>query len=284
MPVLKALGRTGVPLGVAGVLMSNLFFLAALLAFDALGRHVVPPPIARRATLLLAVFPTTYVCSMVYPESLVLAAFALTGVFAVRRRWLPCAATAAVAALARPEGVLLVVPVAGSLLASWRTLSPDERGRGIAAALAAPAGAASFPLYLGWSLHDPLAWTKAQRAWGRSFRPNGPAHAVQNLAREAGRQPWAIRDAAFCAITLLLLAAAWRAGAPRVWLLFGTLLVLLPLGSGSFESLARFALPALPAYWGLAWLTRWPAAHAAAAGVCATLLVAATATLPLVFP
>ena len=44
------------------------------------------------------------------------------------------------------------------------------------------------------------------------------------------------------------------------------------------------ALPALPAYWGLATLTRARAAQAAAALTCAALLVAATTTLPLVFP
>ena len=282
--LLKVTGTTGLPLGAAGVLLSNLFFLLALLAFDALGREVLPAATARRATLLLAVFPTTYVCSMVYPESLVLASFALTGLFALRQRWLLCAAAAAVAALARPEGVLLVVPVSACLFMSWRSLSPEQRGRGIAAVLAAPAAALSFPLYLGWALHDPLAWTKAQRAWGRSFRPDGPWHAVENLVQEAGRQPWAIRDAAFCAVTIVLLGVAWRAGAPRAWIILGALLVLLPLGSGSFESLARLALPALPAYWGLARLTRRRAAQLAAVAACATLLVAATVTLPFVFP
>jgi mannosyltransferase PIG-V len=282
--LLKALGATGLPLGAAGLILSNLFFLVALLAFHALGREVVSDETARRATLLLAVFPTTYVCSMVYPESLVLASFALCGLFAVRRRWLACAACAAVAALSRPEGVLLVVPVAACALGAWRSLSPDQRGRALAAVLAAPAAALSFPLYLGWALHDPLAWTKAQRAWGRSFRPDGPVHALGSLARDVGRQPWTLRDAVFCVVTIVLLAAAWRAGAPRAWILLGALLVLLPLGSGSFESLARFALPALPAYWGLAWLTRRRWTYLATTGLCAALLVAATVTLPLVFP
>ena len=282
--LLKALGVTGLPLGAAGVLLSNLFFLVALLAFDALGREVVSDVTARRATLLLAVFPTTYVCSMVYPESLVLASFALCGLFAVRRRWFACAACAAVAALARPEGVLLVVPLGACVLAAWRSLSSDQRGRALAAVLAAPAATLSFPLYLGWALHDPLAWTKAQHAWGRSFRPDGPVHAIGSLAHDAGRDAWTIRDAAFCVVTIVLLAAAWRARAPRAWILLGALLVLLPLGSGSFESLARFSLPALPAYWGLAWLTRRRPAYWATLGACAALLVAATVTLPLVFP
>jgi hypothetical protein len=53
-------------------------FHAALLAFDALTSDLFDRELARRATLLLAVFPTTYVCSMIYPESLVLLASALT--------------------------------------------------------------------------------------------------------------------------------------------------------------------------------------------------------------
>src|SRR5204863_29728 len=81
---------TGLPLGVAGVLLSNLLFLAALLVFDSLTAELFDPELARRATALLAVFPTTYVCSMIYPESLVLLASAATGFLALRGRWGSC--------------------------------------------------------------------------------------------------------------------------------------------------------------------------------------------------
>jgi hypothetical protein len=85
-------------------------------------------------------------------------------------------------------------------------------------------------------------------------------------------------------LTLFLLWAAWRAGAPRGWLALGALIVLLPLGSGSFASDARFALLALPAYWGLARLCAERRRFIAVAALCTCLLVAATVTLPLVFP
>ena len=282
--LLKIFDTLGVSTGAAGVALSNLLFLAALLAFDALGHELFPSTLARRATLLLAVFPTSYVCSMVYPESLVLLAFASVGLLALRRRWLACAVFAAIAGLARPEGVLLMLPITFCLIALRHELSPEERGHGIAAALAAPAAAISFPLYLGWALHDPLAWSKAQQAWGRSFRPDGIFRAVERLGHELGRQGWTARDLAFCLITLVLLWAAWRAKAPGGWIALGLLLVLLPLGSGSFASDGRFALLALPAYWGLAWLCRDRRAFAATATVCTCLLAAATLTLPLVFP
>jgi Mannosyltransferase (PIG-V) len=282
--LLKALGALGVSTGAAGVVLSNLLILGALLAFDALGRELFPSALARRATLLLAVFPTSYVCSMVYPESLVLLAFALAGLFALRRKWLACAFFAAVAGLARPEGALLLLPIGAAVIARRHTLAPEERGRALAAALSAPAAALSFPLYLGWALHDPLAWSKAQQAWGRSFRLDGIVKAIQHIAARLSNQPWTARDLTFCVLTLLLLWAAWRAGAPRGWIALGVLIVLLPLGSGSFASDARFALLALPAYWGLAWLCRDRRVFAVTTALSVCLLVAATLTLPLVFP
>lgn len=282
--LLKILGTTGMPIAVAGVLLSNVLFLGALFAFDALSAELFDRGRARRATLLLAVFPTTYVCSMIYPESLVLLAYALTGLFAVRRRWGSCAIAASVAALARPEGVLLTLPILGCLVAQWRSLEPEQRGRGVGALLAAPAAALSFPLYLGWALHDPLAWNKAQTAWGRSFRVDGIYHAFTNITSRLTTQGWPYRDFLVCVLTLALLVLARRAGAPWGWILLGIATVLLPLGSGSFESDARFALPALPVYWTLAWICRRRAVFSTVATAFVLLLVTATLTLPLVFP
>jgi hypothetical protein len=282
--LLKILGATGIPIAVAGVLLSNLLFLGALVVFDALSGELFDRDLARRATLLLAVFPTTYVCSMIYPESLVLLAYALTGLFAVRHRWGACAIAAAVAALARPEGVLLTLPILGCLVAQWRSLDPQQRGRGVGALLAGPAAAVSFPLYLGWALHDPLAWNKAQTAWGRSFRVDGIYHAFTNISTRLTTQGWPYRDIVVCILTLALLALARRAGTPWGWIALGVATVLLPLGSGSFESDARFALPALPVYWTLAWLCRRRVLFATAATAFVLLLATATLTLPLVFP
>lgn len=282
--LLRLAGAAGLPLGVAGLLLSNAFFLGALLAFDAFGSRIVGSSLARRATLLLAVFPMGYVFSMVYPESLALLAFALVGLLSVEGRWLSCAAAAAVAALARPEGVLLFLPIAGCLLSRWGDSGPQARGRGVAAVLAAPAAAISFPLYLGWTLRNPLAWSEAQQAWGRSFRVTGVWHSLAGVGAQLGRHPWAARDIGFCLFTLLLLGLAWRAGAPLGWTVLGALLVLLPLGSGSFQSDARFGLLALPAYWGLASVTRTRWTFRSIVVFSAALLAAAVLTLPLIFP
>jgi hypothetical protein len=121
-------------------------------------------------------------------------------------------------------------------------------------------------------------------AWGRSFRVDGIYHAVTGIAHQLAAQGWPYRDFLGCVVTLVLLAVARRAGAPWTWIALGVATVLVPLGSGSFESDARFALPALPVYWALAWLCRSRRAFVTVSAVSAVLLATATLTLPLVFP
>src|SRR5437588_710291 len=74
---------------------------------------------ARRAAVYAALFPVGYVFSMVYPEALVLAAIAIAGVLASRGRWGGAAVAAALAALTRPEALLLVLPLAFLAARQW---------------------------------------------------------------------------------------------------------------------------------------------------------------------
>jgi hypothetical protein len=282
--LLRILGFVGLTPSVAGILLANAAFACALMALYELSRVFLPRRDAERAAVLCAVFPLAYVFSMVYPESLVLGLAAVTGLAAIRRRWLVAASCAALATLTRPEGIMLVVPLAALVVSQRRQLAPSEAGRALAAVLAAPAALASFLAYLGWTLHDPFAWSRAQQAWGRSFRPDGLLHALTHFSRASAAQPWLYRDVAFFAVYVLLFTVAWRAGLPRAWILAGAMIVLVPLASGSFESDGRFGLLAVPVYWGLAVATRKPWVGRTITGVSLGLLAAATLTLPLTFP
>jgi hypothetical protein len=113
---------------------------------------------------------------------------------------------------------------------------------------------------------------------------DGICDAVRGISHQLASQAWPYRDFLGCVVTLALLVVARRAGAPATWIALGVATVLIPLGSGSFESDARFALPALPVYWALAWLCRRRVAFATLAAVSMLLLATATVTLPLVFP
>src|SRR2546428_5016835 len=125
--------------------------------------------------------------------------------FALGNGWVATAAAAGAAAMARPEGALLVIPLAAIAYERWRTLPAEVRGRAAGAVLAGPAAVASFFLYLTWALHDPFAWSEAEHAWGRSFRAGGVVSALHGVAADLVRQPWVIRDAGLCLVYLLLL-------------------------------------------------------------------------------
>ena len=282
--LLRVVHASGIGYATAGVASANVAFPVALVAFHALTRELLGDAIARRATVYLAIFPLGYVFSMAYPESLVLAAIALAGVSALRGRWGLAAAAAAGAALARPEGVLVALPL---LVAAWQgrsRLTPVRSGVALGSVLAAAGGFAAYPLYLDRVLHDPTAWSRAERAWGRRFTPFGAVRAVQHLPQSFAGDHWVARDVAATVCYLLLLAAAARAGAPRAWLAVGAAIVVLPLFSGSFTSIGRFGLIAPPIFWGLAWLGRNRMADYGLRVASIALLVAATATVPLAFP
>ena len=252
--LLRALHSVGIPLDVTGLVLANGCFLVGLVALYELGQAYLPEADARRAAVFAALVPSGFAFSMVYPESLAFASLALAGLFAVRRRWLAVLPLAALAAFARPQGVLIALPLAAIAWRSWPTLSSSDRARASAAVLAPIATLAAIAAYFWATLGDPLAWTVAQRAWGRSFGVTGPVHALVEVVTSPmhSGKVWLIRDAIFCAVFIACILLARRAGVPRGWTAMGLAVVLLPIASGSFTSDARFGLLALPVYWGLA--------------------------------
>jgi hypothetical protein len=287
-PLFPAMLRAGHAVGLsystAGLVLANAGFLCALLAFHALTNTLFGDSMARRATAYLAVFPFGYVFSMIYPESVVLALIALAALAALRRRWGWAALCAAAAALARPEGLFVALPLAVLAWEQRHTLSPRARGLAVAAVLAPGAAIASFSLYLWSVLGDPMAWSQAQRAWGREFSPLGFVRAIEGFGRAFSHDAWVLRDVVALVLYLLLLAAAARAGVSWPWLLAGLAIVVLPVFSGSFDSIARFGLLAPAAFWGLAALGRDPRLHRLILGISVPLLAAAIVVLPLRFP
>jgi hypothetical protein len=284
-PILLRLGHAlGLGYTTAGLLLANLGFLAALVAFHALSREIIGEGRARRATIYLALFPFGYVFSMAYPESCVLAVIALATLAALRRRWLAAAVLMFLATLARPEAFAISLPL---LAIAWRQrneLTPAGRGFALGAVVAPVAALGAFSLYLGRVAGDPAAWRVAERAWGREFSPLGVARAVEGLGGAFARDAWVTRDVVAVLIYLVLLAAAAHARIPLPWVAAGAAIVILPLFTGSFDSVGRFGLLAPAAFWGLAALGRNPWAHRLILVLSSALLVGAMVTSPLIFP
>ena len=285
-PMLLHLGRTvGIPPNVSGLLLANGCFLIGLLAFFELSRRWIDDDAAKRAAIYLAIVPMGYVFSMVYPEGVVLAMIALAGLLAAQGRWGWAAVAAAMAALTRPESLLLVVPLAALAARAWPTCGPRTRASALSAVLAAPAALVGTCLYHWRTFGDPLAFSSAQRAWGRHLSVDGIYRALVELVHAPETDNlWLFRDAASCIVYCVLLLLALRARVPRSWIAASAAVVLLPLWSGSFTSDGRFGLLALPAFAGLASVTRRRSVDLAVRLASLVLLGAATATILLRWP
>jgi hypothetical protein len=282
--LLRGVHALGLSFIASGVLLSNAAFLAAVVGLYELGRAILPGDVAWRGALVAAAFPTGYVFSMVYPESVVLAAIVFALLLAVRERWLASAALGTAAALGRPGAILFVLPLLAIVAGRWRFMSGEQRPRAVAAVLAPIVALGTFPLYLAWSLGNVNAWSDAQDAWGRSFAVTGVARSFEHLPALVSGNGWLVRDVVFALVYVALLVVAWRLGLGWGWIAAGALAVLLPLASGSFLSVGRFGLLAIPVYWGLGALTRQRRAFAAVLTVSGLLLVGATLTIPFVSP
>jgi hypothetical protein len=268
----------------AGLVASNLLFGVGVFALYELGRLLLPERQARRGAVYATVFPLGFVFSMLYAESLAFASVSLAALCVVRGRWLAAAPFAAAAALARPGGVFVVLPVLAAAVAAWPALTRARRAAACTAVAAAPFALALLPVYQWRATGDLLAWSHAQSAWGRSFGPAGAWHAIVALPDEIGADPWLVRDAAFVAAYAVLLLVARRSGVSRAWVAAGALMAFLPLASGSFESAGRMGMITPPLYWGLAALTRRAAGYRTLVVASAMLLAAGTLTLGFVNP
>ena len=122
---------------------------------------------ARRTVLYLSIFPFALFFTRVYAESV----FLLTSLLAVSaahdRGWWRAGLWGALATLARPNGMLIAVPL---VLMALRDRPRPVALAGRAAALA-PIGLAlaGFCAYVYTLSGDPLAWLNAQSQWGYSL-------------------------------------------------------------------------------------------------------------------
>ena len=151
----------------AGVLVSHLaFFLAVVLLFRFTAAEVGEQggdEAGLVAVAALAAFPTSLFLSAVYAESLFLA-LSLGALWCARQRRMAVAGVlGGLAAVTRPFGVFLVLPLA---MEWWRHHRNDRaRVSGLAALLLVPAGFAGYLVYCWRLFGDPLVYFHQKTGW-----------------------------------------------------------------------------------------------------------------------
>jgi 4-amino-4-deoxy-L-arabinose transferase-like glycosyltransferase len=136
--------------------VSNIFSLLALLAFERLARRDLPREDAYRATLFFLMLPPAFILFAPYTEPLFLTCAIAALLLARDGRWWWAGLAGGLAALTRQQGILLCLPLAWEFWEAgqrnWRTLLP--RWRSALSLLLVPASLALWVLYRNLALGD----------------------------------------------------------------------------------------------------------------------------------
>lgn len=203
---------------------------------------------ATRVAWMAAVVPAANVAAFAYTESLMLLLVAVVLLALHRRRPGWAAAAGLCAGLLRPQGILLVVPVAVEAWRWWRA-GGTHRARevaGWAAALLAPAAGLAAALWaVSRGSGDLLEAYRIQRAIRGGFQDpvtrlgeavvdvaRGDLHDVYNLAFALG----------FAA----LFVVAWRRRQPASWLAYLAVTWVVAVGGQLMDSVGRYCWVAAP--------------------------------------
>ena len=238
----------------AGLIVSLAAGAAAFVLFFRLAELKLGRDGAMRATLFLAVLPTTLFFGAVYSESLFLLLSVASFLLAEQGRFRGAAVAAGLAALTRPVGLALLPALA---ITAWRS---GRRRQSLGALAITPAIFALYPLTLWIWIGHPLAFLTAQSGiWRRHLSPYGPLGGFVE-----GVQQRAAKDTAVALLLLPLAYVAWRrlGAAYGVYACASLALPLMwPSDSHALWSIARFGGVLFPIVFALASVAhrRWVA-------------------------
>ncbi|MEK6374076.1 MAG: hypothetical protein AABO58_15420 [Acidobacteriota bacterium] len=260
-PLLVRLTHLSFPLG--GMIVSNLAFGCALLLLGAVAmKSGASEEDTGRAMFYLAFFPTSYFLSLPVTEAVFLAVSLAAVLCALEGRWATAGLFGALATGTRLAGILLI-PL---LVIIFFQRNDRPRARILFLAVV-PAGLVAYMWYLQRVTGDAFAFMHVQTRWGRTFSLSTLLAQLRNFS-----EPWNF-VALNLAAALLLIGVGVHLLVRREWA-FGVYTLttaLLPLSSGSLQSIARYAVVAFPLFLWLAVRGRQPAWDRAILGVSITL-------------
>jgi mannosyltransferase PIG-V len=254
----------------AALLLSNACFYGVLVLLYHLLSGDFTPTTARRALYYLALYPYALFFFAGYTESLFL--LLCLAVFVLMRRddtrsWWLAGGAGFLAALTRPTGIVLVIPLA--VAAVQRFWLSDQQARlpwwrklaALAPAALVPAGVGAYMVYLGVSKGNPLLFSVVELAnWHRysALPGTGIILAIQAIGSSAVPALNAL-DLIFTLLPLGVLAAGWKRLPPHYTIFavcFALLTLSLPVaGPEPLASAPRYLMVIFPvfviaAHWG----------------------------------
>jgi hypothetical protein len=208
-------------------------------------RHYADGPAADRATLLVALFPGSFVLSMVYSEGLALTFLAFGLLALLQKRWVLAGLLGLLASGTTPVALAFEV---SCLWCAYREVRADRNWRSVAAPVLAPMGFVAYQLWIWRHTGDLNAWRLTERGGWKSYPSFVYAvHTVTVFVRD----PVAANktdDLLFVCTAIVVVAAvvAVRSTMPTALVLYGLSAAVLGMISAPIGLRPRFIFLAFP--------------------------------------
>jgi hypothetical protein len=225
---MRAVGSVGISHAAAGIVVNHLAFLLALAGVYRIAARHSSAAAARLAVWSLALFPLSFLFSMIYPSSIFLAASVWAFLLVEDQRDLAAGAVAVAATLVRPNGAVVALALAFAVGFAWRRVL-----------LACVPSAIAL---LGWGAYNldrtdnALTFYHAKSGWVEIDLVSFLHHF------QSGVLPHVLLAGASVAALILV----WR-NLPRSWLVFAAL-YLLPSFYVGMIGIGRYANECFPVF------------------------------------
>jgi hypothetical protein len=236
---------TGLPLMASGMAISAVTGLTAMIAVWMLVRHYADQGAADRATLLVAMFPGSFVLSLVYSEGFAITFLALGILALLQRRWVVAGLLGLLATATTPVAIALEL---SCLWCAYRAVTRDRDWRSLAAPVLAPIGFVVYQAWLWIHTGDLNAWRLTERGDWKSYPSlRYPVHILVTFVRDPIANT-KTGDLLFIGTVAAVIAAvvAIRQRMPMPMLLYGLAAAGLGLVSAPIGLRPRFLFLAFP--------------------------------------
>jgi len=228
------------------ILIANIASLITLIAIKKLVLiEKDSEELAKRSVWLLSVFPSAFVLTWAYAESLFLALSIFCFVALRKEQWKIVIFCSFAAALVRPTGLLLTIPI---FCAVWENWNSNKRKISFQPILALISGFVGSGIYILWaSLHfdELFAPIKAQESFRGSF-VDPFSRVIKGVSRvltgSSATETLHIISALLLLFLLVKLFKDW----PLRYGLFSSSCLMVALGAENINSLERYALNGFP--------------------------------------
>jgi hypothetical protein len=249
-------GSSDAAVWAAGIAISLSSFLAGLIVLHRYTHRLFGDrDIARRTVLYVSVFPFSFFLARVYPSGLFFLLTVLAVSAASQSRWWQAGIWGGLAALTRPQGILIAVPLA---LMAMRGADRRAIVTRVTALMPIPIAFAGYNLYITMLSGDLFAWLSSESRWGYTLG-NPPWEQLLGLIARVTR--YGVYDYFFTSnlaayhliqgVTALVLVAALPAVFVRLGVpLGGYVLVslLVPLSGNALEGIGRYSAVLFPVF------------------------------------